>query len=397
MIIRSHYIEQIRPFFESDLIKVITGIRRCGKSVILSQIADEYRSASKPVLFINFENLEYSSAISDAAALTTYVKERIPAEEKLYVFLDEVQLVKDWNIACRSLRLENISLFITGSNSKLLSKEFTKELSGRYVSFCVRPFVYKEIIDYANQLGKEYSIADYLVYGGFPKVIELPDKDSIAQYLNDLNQTIIINDIMTRYKIRKTELFKRLVNYVLISNARIFSANSVQHYLASEKLNCSINTVMKYLSYLEEAYVIRKIPQYSTRAKRELSFYAKIYDEDVSFNTIRQHKGRFDLTHNLENIVFNELIFMGYELTVFTKGNQEIDFMANKSGKEYLIQVAYSVAEESTYNREFALFNTLDQSRKKILITNDAVDYSTSTVEHISLSRFLGMKNLEQL
>ena len=397
MIIRSHYIEQIRPFFESDLIKVITGIRRCGKSVILSQIADEYRSASKPVLFINFENLEYSSAISDAAALTTYVKERIPAEEKLYVFLDEVQLVKDWNIACRSLRLEIISLFITGSNSKLLSKEFTKELSGRYVSFCVRPFVYKEIIDYANQLGKEYSIADYLVYGGFPKVIELPDKDSIAQYLNDLNQTIIINDIMTRYKIRKTELFKRLVNYVLISNARIFSANSIQHYLASEKLNCSINTVMKYLSYLEEAYVIRKIPQYSTRAKRELSFYAKIYDEDVSFNTIRQHKGRFDLTHNLENIVFNELIFMGYELTVFTKGNQEIDFMANKSGKEYLIQVAYSVAEESTYNREFALFNTLDQSKKKILITNDAVDYSTSTVEHISLSRFLGMKNLEQL
>ena len=395
MIIRSHYIEQIRPFFESDLIKVITGIRRCGKSVILSQIADEYRSASKPVLFINFENLEYSSAISDAAALTTYVKERIPAEEKLYVFLDEVQLVKDWNIACRSLRLENISLFITGSNSKLLSKEFTKELSGRYVSFCVRPFVYKEIIDYANQLGKEYSIADYLVYGGFPKVIELPDKDSIAQYLNDLNQTIIINDIMTRYKIRKTELFKRLVNYVLISNARIFSANSVKHYLASEKLNCSINTVMKYLSYLEEAYVIRKIPQYSTRAKRELSFYAKIYDEDVSFNTIRQHKGRFDLTHNLENIVFNELIFMGYELTVFTKGNQEIDFMANKSGKEYLIQVAYSIVDDATRRREFALFNVLDQSRKKIIITNDDFDFSTSTVQHFSLSHFLSMDQLD--
>ena len=385
MIIRSHYIEQIRPFFESDLIKVITGIRRCGKSVILSQIADEYRSASKPVLFINFENLEYSSAISDAAALTTYVKERIPAEEKLYVFLDEVQLVKDWNIACRSLRLENISLFITGSNSKLLSKEFTKELSGRYVSFCVRPFVYKEIIDYANQLGKEYSIADYLVYGGFPKVIELPDKDSIAQYLNDLNQTIIINDIMTRYKIRKTELFKRLVNYVLISNARIFSANSVQHYLASEKLNCSINTVMKYLSYLEEAYVIRKIPQYSTRAKRELSFYAKIYDEDVSFNSIRQKNGRYDLTHNFENIVYNELIFMGYEVFVFNKYGREIDFLAQKDGKEYLIQAAYSIAEEKTYQREFALFNTLDQSRRKIIITTDEFDYSTSTVRHISL------------
>ena len=200
---------------------------------------------------------------------------------------------------------------------------------------------------------------------------------------------------MNRYRIRKTELFKRLVNYVLISNARIFSANSVQHYLASEKLNCSINTVMKYLSYLEEAYVIRKIPQYSTIAKRELSFFAKVYDEDVSFNTIRQFKGRFDLTHNLENIVFNELVYMGYEVSVFTKGNQEIDFLAINGAKEYLVQVAYSIAEESTYDREFALFNTLDQSRKKIIITNDDVDYSTSTVEHISLSHFLSMTSLD--
>lgn len=395
MIIRNHYIDQMRPFFESDLIKVITGIRRCGKSVIMSQIADEFRSAGKTVLFINFESIEFSSSIPDAPALVAFVKERLSETEKLYVFLDEVQLVKDWNIACRSLRLENLSLFITGSNSKLLSKEFTKELSGRYVSFGVRPFVYKEIAEYAAQLGKSYTISDYLVYGGFPKVIELPDKESVTQYLNDLNQTIIINDIMNRYRIKKTELFKRLVNYVLISNSRIFSANSVQHYLASEKLNCSINTVMKYLSYLEEAYVIRKVPQYSTRAKRELAFFAKIYDEDVSFNTIRQHKGRFDITHNLENVIFNELIYMGYDVSVFTKGTQEIDFLAVDGGKEYLIQVAYSIAEDSTYNREFALFNTLDQSRKKIIITNDDINYSTSTVEHISLSRFLSMTSLD--
>ncbi len=152
---------------------------------------------------------------------------------------------------------------------------------------------------------------------------------------------------------------------------------------------------MKYLSYLEEAYVIRKVPQYSTRSKRELSFYAKIYDEDVSFNTIRQKNGRFDLTHNLENIVYNELIYMGYEVSAFTKNGQEIDFLAQKNRKEYLVQVAYSVAEEKTYEREFALFNELDQSRKKILITNDEVDYSTSTVEHIQLSRFLLMESLE--
>ena len=395
MIVRNHYIDQIRPFFESDLVKVITGIRRCGKSVILSQIADEFKSAGRSVLYINFEQIEYSSKISDAQSLSDYVKARIPIGQKLYVFLDEVQLVDGWNIACRSLRLENISLFITGSNSRLLSKEFTKELSGRYVSFCIRPFVYKEICEYAQELGKTYLISDYLVYGGFPKVIEFPDRESVIQYLNDLNQTIVVNDILNRYKIGKPELFKRLTNYVLISNARIFSANSVQHYLQSEKMNCSINTVMKYLSYLEEAYVIRKVPQYSTRAKRELAFFAKIYDEDVSFNTIRQHNGRYDLTHNLENIVYNELIYMGYEVSVFTKGNREIDFLSQKDGKEYLVQVAYSVAEESTYEREFALFNILDQSRKKILITNDEFDYSTSTVQHLSLRRFLEMKTLD--
>lgn len=395
MIIRQHYLDQIRPFYDSDLIKVITGIRRCGKSVILSQIEEELRSAGHEVLRINFEQIEYSSDIPDALSLVNYVKRKLRTDRKLYVFLDEVQLVNEWNLACRSLRLENISLFITGSNSRLLAKEFTKELSGRYVAFCIRPFVYKEILAYAKELNKKYPVNDYLVYGGFPKIIELPDKPAILQYLHDLNQTIVVNDIINRYNIRKTELFKRLVNYILISNGRIFSANSVQHYLSSEKLPCSLNTVMKYLAYLEEAYVIRKVPQYSTRAKRELAFYAKLYDEDVSFNSIRQKNGRYDFTHNLENIVYNELIFMGYEVFVFNKSGHEIDFLAQKDGKEYLVQVAYSIAEEKTYQREFALFNSLDQSRRKIIITTDEFDYSTSTVRHISLTKFLESDSLD--
>ena len=395
MIIRHHYLNQIRPFYESDLIKVITGIRRCGKSVILSQIEKELRDTGKQILYINFETLAYSSEIYDALSLVSFVKNNMPARDKLYVFFDEVQLIDGWNLACRSLRLENVSLFITGSNSRLLAREFTKELSGRYVSFCIRPFVYKEIQEYASELGKTFSVTDYLIYGGFPKIVEFPNKTAILQYLYDLNQTIVVNDILNRYKIRKTDLFKRLVNYILISNARIFSANSVQHYLASEKLNCSLNTVIKYLAYLEEAYVIRKVPQYSTRAKRELTFYAKLYNEDVSFNSIRQKNGRYDFTHNLENIVFNELIFMGYEVFVYTKNGQEIDFLAQKDGKEYLIQAAYSIAEEKTYQREFALFNTLDQSRRKIIITNDEFDYSTSTVRHIHFANFLSLHSLD--
>lgn len=399
MICREKYIAQIRPFYESDLIKVITGIRRCGKSVVLEQVKNEISAGTKNIIYLNFEMISVSSQITNDEELSNYIEEKIKTDpnEKWYVFLDEIQTVRNWNLACKSLRLKNISLFITGSNSKLLSKEFTKELSGRYVSFTIRTFVYKEIQEYAAELHKEISVNDYLIYGGFPKRLEFSDTDAMLRYLNELDRTIIINDIISRYKIRKETLFKKLVDFVLVSNARIFSANSVHNYLKSQKTECSVNTVMKYLEYLEEAYAIRKIPQYSTKAKKRLDFYAKLYDEDVAFNSIRQPDGRPDLTHNLENIVYNELVFMGYDLNVFNADGKEIDFLAVKDGREYLVQAAYSVAEDSAYKREFAPFAVTDNSRKKILITNDENDFSTSTVQHIPLKNFLLMNDLEGL
>ena len=393
MIVREHYLRQIRPFYDSNLIKVITGIRRCGKSVIMEQVEAELRRLGKRTLKLNFEQRAVSSVIQTADDLIRTITAHT-SNEKLYVFLDEVQFVKDWNIACRSLRLENISLFVTGSNSKLLSKEFTKELSGRYVAFRIRPFVYKELVEYANQFSKNYSISDYMIYGGFPQVIEFNTKEAIVRYLNDLDDTIVINDILNRYKIRKDELFRRLVNFVLLSNARIFSASSVQKFLKGQGLFCSLNTILKYLGYLQEAYVISPIQQFSTKAKRELKYYQKIYDEDVAFNSIRQTDGHWDITHNLENIVFNELLYRGYALSVFRTDAAEIDFLAEKNNRQYLIQVAYSVAEETTYKREFALFNKLDQSRQKILITNDDFDFSTSTVRHLRLKDFLLCEDL---
>ena len=388
MIKREHYLQSIRPFYESDLIKIITGIRRCGKSVIMDQIIAELQAEGKRILKLNFEDRAVSSSIENDTELCDRVEQEL-GEEKLYVFLDEVQLVENWHLAVRSLRLKNASVFITGSNYRLLSREFTKELSGRYVSFCVRPFIYQELQEYAAELGKGYSITDYLLYGGFPKVLEMPDKPARLRYLNDLDETIVLNDIINRYNIRKVQIFRRLVNYVLISNARIFSGNSVFKYLRSQKLECSINTVMKYLGYLEEAYVIRQIPQYSSKAKRELNFFAKLYNEDVAFNTIRQPQGSYDLTHNLENVVYNELVYRGYELSVYNVNGQEIDFLASKDGREYLIQVAYSVAEAATYKREFGVFDNLDNSRQKLVITNDEVDFSTSTVRHLKLRDFL--------
>lgn len=388
MIKREHYLRQIRPFYESNLIKIITGIRRCGKSVIMDQIENELRQDGKKTLKLNFEDRAVSASINTVDALIDYVTQHL-GKEKLYVFLDEVQTIEHWNVACRTLRLKNVSLFITGSNSKLLSKEFTKELSGRYVAFRIRPFVFAEIQKYAKELKQNYSIADYLVFGGFPQAIEFPTKEARLRYLNDLDDTIVINDILNRYKIRKDHLFRRLVNYVMISNARIFSANSVQKVLKGQGIDCSLNTIVKYLSYLEEAYVISPIRQYSPKAKRELKYYQKLYIEDVSFNSIRQTDGHWDITHNLENVVFNELLYRGFSLFVYKVDSQEIDFLAEKNNRQYLIQVAYSIAEESTYKREFALFNKLDQSREKIIITNDDFDFSTSVVRHIKLKEFL--------
>lgn len=397
MITREKYIAKIRPFYESDLIKIITGIRRCGKSVVLEQVKSELESQGKKIIYLNFEKRAVYDNLYNDKTLLDYIQQKIneSPNEKWYVFLDEIQTVENWNLACKSLRLENISLFITGSNSKLLSREFTKELSGRYVSFLIKPFVYKEIAEYAKKLNKKITINNYLIYGGFPKRIEFNDEEAMIQYLNDLDQTIVINDIINRYKIRKDNIFKKVANFVLISNSRIFSGNSIYNYLKSQKIECSINTVMKFLDYLEEAYVIRKIPQYSTKAKKQLDFYTKLYNEDVAFNTIRQINNRFDITHNLENVVYNELIYMGYSLTVFNINGKEIDFLAKKNGKEYFVQVAYSIAENSTYEREFAPFNMTDNSRKKIIITNDEIDYSTSTVQHIKLEDFLFMEDLE--
>ena len=395
MIKREKYIATIREFYDSDLIKIITGIRRCGKSVILEDVRKEIEQKSDNIIFVDFDDAGNLAAIPDGITLLQYIENHKNNNGLCYVFLDEIQRIDGWAEACRTLRVRNCSVFISGSNSKLLSREFTKELSGRYVSFRIRPFVYKELLKYALELNKnQMTTMDYIVWGGFPKRIEFDSLEAQKKYLNDLNETIIINDIISRYKIRKTEEFKRIVNYVLISNARIFSARSISDYMKKEGLSCTVSTVVKYLGYLEEAFVIEIIKKYSNKAKRELGYFQKVYDEDVSFNSIRALENRFDLTHNFENIVYNELIYMGYSLQVYNYNGREIDFVATKGNKKYFIQVAYSVVEDKAYKRELSAFDKLDNSHQKILITNDDLDYSTSTVRHIKFIDFVMMDEL---
>ncbi len=393
MISREKYIAPIREFYNSDLIKIITGIRRCGKSVVLEQIKKEISEYTDNIIYLNFEDKRVYNIINNADDLINYV-EKNKKPGLCYCFFDEIQVLDDWNIACKTLRLNNNSIFITGSNSKLLSKEFTKELSGRYISFQIRPFVYKEILKYTKELNKECSILDYIIWGGFPKRFEFNGEEAQRLYLNDLDETIVINDLINRYKIRKVSLFKSIVNYILRSNSRIYSATSIKDYIKKEHSECSVNTVMKYLGYLEEAYIIESIKQYSTKTKKELAFYQKVYNEDVSFNSLRCLDNRYDLTHNLENIVFNELKYMGYSLYVYDNNGKEIDFLAQKDNKKYLIQVAYSIIEEKAYKRELGAFANIDNLTQKIIITNDDIDYSTSTVRHIKLKEFLLMDTL---
>lgn len=395
MIKREHYLELVRGFYETDLIKIITGIRRCGKSVILKQIMEEVQATDKEILYLNFEDTRTLAATPDAESLIKLVDEKAQGR-KLYLFFDEVQEVAQWQMACRTLRLDGHSIFITGSNSKLLSREYTKEFSGRYVAFVVRPFVYKEILAYAAELGIEYSVEDYLVWGGFPGRFEFTGNAKAQEfYLDDLNRSIVENDLIVRYKIQNTELFRRIVNYVLRSNARVFSSRSIEAYLKNEHVDGSINTIIKYLGYLEEAYVIQRVNPHSMKTKAELQYYFKLYDMDVSLNSIRVVDGRYDLTHNLENIVYNELIYMGYKLEVYNDENGEIDFVAMKDGRKYYIQVAYSVAEEKAYEREMSALTAMQNDAKKILITNDPIDYSTSMVQHLRLLEFLKLEDLE--
>ena len=390
MIRREHYLTQIEPFEDSDLIKVITGIRRCGKSTILQQLAETISEKTGNIIFLEFESKRIRTLLSDADRVIRYVDEH-RKEGKCYVFLDEIQEVEGWPDICQTLRLENCSVFISGSNSKLLSSEFTEALSGRYVSFRIHPFVWTELVEYAAELNRPISVMDYLIWGGFPQRLEF-EGEAMIRYLEDIDETIIYKDIIRRFKIRKESLFRTVADFVLRSNGRIVSYNSI-YKAVKQKEKCSEHTIMKYVEYLEKAYATELIRQFSTKTKQELQFHKKCYNADVALNSIRCPNNRYDIDHNLENIVYLELLYRNYQVKMFDNAGKEIDFIAAKAGKEYLIQVAHSVIDDKAYKREFDAFNGLDNARQKILITNDDMDYSTSTVRHIKLIDFLEMKD----
>ncbi len=394
MVIREKYLKEIRGFYDSDLVKVITGIRRCGKSVILETIISEIKQTSENIVYLNFEDFNTRIKIKTVKNLIDYVEQH-RKDGICYCFFDEIQELPNWQMAVRHLRLQNCSIFITGSNSKLLSSEFLSELSGRFVSFRVRPFVFKEIKEFCLQYNTKVDILNYLIWGGFPGRLNNLDKNATVTYLKALRNTIIFNDIIKRYKIKSEIEFISVANFIFKNNSRIFSARSIYKYMKSDFPELALTTVTKFVEVLKSAYAIETIKKYSTKAKSDLVFSGKTYNADVAFNSINVEDNIYDLDHNLENIVYNELIYRGYSVKVYLVKDQEIDFQATKDGKTYYIQVAYSVVDKNAYTHEFAAFSKLDSSFKKILITTDDFDYSTSTVRHIKLKDFFELDNLE--
>ena len=393
MIVREKYLKSIRSFYDTDLVKVITGVRRCGKSVILETIISEISKKTDNIIYLNFEKIADFAKASTVNELINYVKVN-RKKGKCYCFFDEIQEIENWQVAVKDLRLNECSVFITGSNSKPLANEFLTLLSGRFVSFQIRPFIFKEIKEFSDRQKIEIDVQNYLIWGGFPGRLGYTSLKDTEAYLSELERTIVINDLIKRYRIKKETIFKKMVNFVLSNNSRIFSIRSIHNYMKQDFPDLAFSTVVSFMQYLKDAYIIEEIQQYSRKTKSKLRYYGKFYNCDVGFNSLKVSDNLYDIDHNLENIVYNELIYMGYKLEVFDNQGKEIDFIAKKDGKTYYVQVAYSVVDKKAYEREFKAFADLDNLFQKILITADAFDYSTSTVRHIKLNDFLMLNEL---
>lgn len=396
MLIREKYLSKIRPFYDVDLIKVIMGIRRCGKSVLLLQIIDELKNRpinESHIIYINFEYKDYSFIRNDLD-LHNYIKERIVDEDKYYLFFDEIQTIKDWEKAINSFKASlNVSIFITGSNSDLLSGELVTHLTGRYVSFKVYPFTFKEACEYKNLENKaeiEEFFNDYIMWGGLPQRFILTDQYQTMTYLNDIYDSIILKDIVDRFKIKDLDLFNRIVEYIVTTPAQTFSPKNLSNYfLKEDNRKVSRETIYNYLEYMTKAMLINKAERYDLRGKRILTGRYKYYLTDLGLEQINNIGKRPQLGAYLENIVYNELISRGYSVNVGTFANKEIDFIAIKDRLITYIQVAYILYDDSVIEREFGVYRNIDDNYPKYVLSMDHFNFSQDGIIHKNIIDWL--------
>lgn len=395
MVIRERYLKLIRPFYDQELIKVLIGIRRSGKSVILKQIIDELKENNvddNHIIYINFEDYDYEE-YTDPNKLNNYVKERIIDDKKYYIFFDEIQNVDNWEKVVNSLRAtKNTSIFITGSNSDLLSSDLATHIAGRYVSFKITPFKFDEVCKLLNITDNrdiEDAFNDYIKWGGMPQRFMQKDDISRKTYLNDIYDSIIIKDIVKRFNIKDIDLLNRIVTYILTTPSQVFSPDSLKKYMQSDSRNVSLETLYNYLDYITRANLISKAERYDVRGKRILTGKYKYYLTDLGFTNILSEGKKEQIGAYLENIVYNELIARGYNVNIGTLENGEIDFIATRFNEKIYIQVTYILSDETVIDREFNAYKRIEDNYPKYVLSMDKFDLSQNGIIHKNIIDWL--------
>jgi predicted AAA+ superfamily ATPase len=369
---------------------IIIGIHRAGKSVLLSQIADELRLNGvdkNRIIFINFEFFEFSH-LKTAKDLHKYITKQIKADKKYFLFLDEIQMVEGFELVINSLRTKgNVSIFITGSNAHLLSGELSTHLSGRYVKFCITPFTFSEVLEITKQTDRKKAFAEYMKWGGLPGRFAFSLESDIGKYLTDVYDSIILRDIVQRSGIRDFNLLDNIIWFLMDNTGGIFSANTVSKYLKSQSRSISAESLYNYIGYIVNSLMFSKVHRYDIKGKNVFATLEKYYIADLGMLQLKRSFTDVKLGARLETIVANELISRGFGINVGIKRNAEIDFVVDKNGEKEFIQVAYSIDSENTLQREINAFNGIPE--KKLLITADDYDYSQKGVKSVNIIDWL--------
>ena len=395
MIKRELYLNKIRPFIDSDLIKVIIGIRRCGKSVLMKQIISEIKEKhvdDAHIIYLNFEDLQFSF-IENEMDLYRYIKDKIQDEGKYYLLFDEIQNVNNFEKAINSFRATlNCSVFLTGSNGKLLSGELATHLSGRYVSFRIMPFSFKEMCkvkDISKDRVSEKDFMEYLNFGGMPQRFLMETESQVKIYLRDLYDSIVLRDIVLRSKVSDVDVLNRIVEYMVMNTSQTFSAKSISAYFESISRKVSMDTIYQYLEHITNSLIFNKVMRYDIRGKKILTRSDKFYLSDLGFAKINNTGFKTEIGALIENIVYNELINRGYEVYVGKTVKGEIDFIVMNDGEKSYYQALYLLEDEKEVDREFGAYESVRDNFPKYVLSMDKLDFSRDGIVHKNILDFL--------
>lgn len=400
MIKRKFYLEKIVKLIDTEDIKVITGVRRCGKTVLLKQIIDELENrgiASENIIYMSFESSKYKNIRNDDDLDEFIFSKTNNLNGKIYLLFDEIQKVKNWEVSLNSYRVDlECDIYITGSNSQLLSGELATLISGRYISINMLPFSFKELIQYYDEMHEKIDeiklFEQYLSYGGFPGLLNYENEEK-EKYLYDLYSTIVLNDILYKNKVKDLDLLERLMEFMISNIGKLFSANSISKYIKNENRKTTPHTIINYMDYARNAFIFYQIKCENIKQKRKLLISDKYYLVDSGFYFIFNGSTQRNWGQLLENIVFLELIRQGYSITIGKIQDLEVDFVCRKANQIKYIQVSQSILDENTRKREFKSLEKISDSYPKYVISMDSFDFSANGIIHLNIIDFLKSEN----